>query len=397
MRTRSLAAIASFATILISSPVALGEGTNKMLGNVTLNNWDTGEHRRAALHNFDELIRYGMTVRGAKVRQLRKVEDFRLGLIPELKRLTDTNAFSAVVIVRDQAVVFERYASDFGPDRPHSIQSTTKTIINLLVGNLVEHGKLDLGKKVRDYIPEMGSGYAQATVQQVIDMNVVNDYTEGYGDPNSPIRLHEAVSGWREPRADAGADLRKYLATITSPSITNTTGKYQYKSTNTDVAGWIVERAAGVPLRDLVRDVLVAAGTENRAFIGTDSVGVPGVMGSMVLTARDFARYGMLFLTGGVGVNGEKVGSAEFIETTIERKGTPMLGNYTYSNSVYTDGRTLAHAGWAGQYLYVDPKQRLVIAYLSTLQNDSGLDLNYAPMMLEMVASVSAFYDAKGR
>ena len=120
-------------------------------------------------------------------------------------------------------------------------------------------------------------------------------------------------------------------------------------------------------------------------------------MGSMVLTARDFARYGMLFLMGGVGVNGEKVGSAEFIDSTIERKGTPMSGNYTYSNSVYTDGRTLAHAGWAGQNLYVDPKQRLVIAYLCTLQNDSGLDMNYAPLMLEMVASVSAFYDAKAR
>ena len=81
----------------------------------------------------------------------------------------------------------------------------------------------------------------------------------------------------------------------------------------------------------------------------------------------------------------------------ISSKGTPMGGKYTYSNSVYTDGRTLAHAGWGGQYLYVDPKQNLVVAYFSTLQNASGLDVDYAPMMVEMVEAISAYFDGLSR
>lgn len=384
----------SFVTI-VNPQGALASSGTRMLGTTTLENWDTGEHRRTALHNFDNLIRFGMTARGAKVRELGKVEDFRIAHLPTVKVLTESNPFSAIVVVKDGNIVFERYATDFGPNRTHSCQSTTKSMINLLVGKLVEEGKLDLTKKVKEFIPQMGTGYADATIQQVIDMDVVNDYTEGYGDPNSPIRLHEAVSGWRPARADAGNSLRDYLTTIASSDITNKTGKYQYKSTNTDVAGWIVERAAGTPLRDLVRDILVAAGTENVAFIGTDSTGFPGTMGSMVLTARDFARYGMLFLAGGIGVNGEKIGSADFIKATLARKGAPMSGEYTYSNSVYTDGRTLAHAGWGGQYLYVDPKQNLVVAYFSTLQNDSGLDVNYAKQMPKMAESISAFFDAQ--
>ena len=156
----------------------------------------------------------------------------------------------------------------------------------------------------------MGSGYAEATVQQVLDMDVVNDYTEGYGDPNSPIRKHESVSGWRPFREDLGDDLRAYLKTIESKNITND-GKYQYKSTNTDVVGMIVEAAADRPLHELVREVMVAAGFENTGYISTDGLGVPATMGGFILTTRDFARYGMLLRDGGKGVNGKMVGGGK--------------------------------------------------------------------------------------
>ena len=57
----------ALAIVLMTFGFALGGVRSNMLDDVTLDNWDTGEHRRTALHNFDKLIRYGMTVRGAKV------------------------------------------------------------------------------------------------------------------------------------------------------------------------------------------------------------------------------------------------------------------------------------------------------------------------------------------
>jgi CubicO group peptidase (beta-lactamase class C family) len=310
--------------------------------------------------------------------------------------LTNTTAFSGLVVVKGNTIVFEKYAADFGPEQVHSSQSTTKTINNLLVGKLVSDSKLDLSKKVKEFYPDMGSGYAEATVQQVLDMNVVNDYTESYGDPNSPIRMHESVSGWRPARDDLKDDLRAYLKTIESEDI-SPADKYQYKSTNTDVVGMIVEAAAGRPLQQLVREVMIASGFENKGYITTDSKGVPGVMGGFILTTRDFARYGMLLRDGGKGVNGTMVGGGTaFQHQTYSNQGALMgFENFRYSNSTYTNGRFIAHAGWGGQYLYTDPEQDLVVAFQSTLENDSGLVVDYAKRLLTMPMAITDYFDNK--
>lgn len=361
-------------------------------------NWENGENRRYALHHFDKVVRYTMGVRPTTIRKLKKNQDLNIGDLPEVNYLTNTTAFSGLVIIKGDTIVYEKYAPDFGPAQTHSCQSSTKTINNLLVGKLVADGKLNLNKKVKVFYPDMGSGYAEATVQQVLDMDVVNDYTEGYGDPNSPIRHHESVSGWRPFREELKDDLRAYLKTIESKDITND-GKYQYKSTNTDVIGMIVEAASGRPLHELVRDVMVAAGFENTGYMSTDGRGVPGVMGGFILTTRDFARYGMLLRDGGKGVIGELVGGGEsFVKQTLDHPGAPMgLENFRYSNSTYTDGRFIAHAGWGGQYLYVDTELDLVAAFHSTLENDSGIVADYAVRVIKMPLAVSAYFDQKNK
>ena len=168
-----------------------------MTGRVSAVNWENGENRRYALHYFQKVVRYTLGVRPTIIRKLKKNQDLNIGDLPEVKYLTNTTSFSGIVIVKSDTIVYEKYAPDFSPAQPHSCQSSTKTINNLLAGKLVAEGKLDLSKKIKSFYPDMGSGYAEATVQQVLDMDVVNDYTEGYGDPNSPIRKHESVSGWR--------------------------------------------------------------------------------------------------------------------------------------------------------------------------------------------------------
>lgn len=365
-------------------------------GGVNASNWENGENRRFGLHHFDQIARYTMGVRPSVVRKLKKTQDLDIGEIPEVKYLTNTTAFSGLVVVKGDTIVYEKYAPDFDPAQVHSVQSTTKTINNLLAGKLVSDGKLDLSRKVKEFYPDMGSGYAEATVQQVLDMDIVNDYTEGYGDPDSPIRMHESVSGWRPARDDLEDDLRAYLKTIESDDITPK-DKYQYKSTNTDIVGMIVEAAAGRPLQQLVREVMIASGFENKGYITTDSKGVPGVMGGFILTTRDFARYGMLLRDGGKGVDGTMVGGGpEFQQQTFSNIGASMgYENFRYSNSTYTNGRFIAHAGWGGQYLYTDPEQDLVVAFQSTLENDSGLVADYAVRIVTMPIAVSDYFDNK--
>jgi CubicO group peptidase (beta-lactamase class C family) len=98
---------------------------------------------------------------------------------------------------------------------------------------------------------------------------------------------------------------------------------------------------------------------------------------------------------GGKGVNGKMVGGGEsFLKKTLGHVGASMgLENYRYSNSTYTNGRFIAHAGWGGQYLYVDTKQNLVVAFHSTLENDSGIVGDYALLLAKMPLAVSNYFD----
>ena len=58
--------------------------------------------------------------------------------------------------------------------------SITKMLINLFVGELASKKNIDLNKNVSYYLPKIGSGYATAKLQDVLNMNIVNAYTEDY-------------------------------------------------------------------------------------------------------------------------------------------------------------------------------------------------------------------------
>ena len=111
--------------------------------------------------------------------------------------------------------------------------------LNLFVGELLEKGKLQLEKPISYYLPNIGSGYAKATVQNVLNMNIVNAFTEDYTDPYSTSFMHETVGGWRIP--DEGTnevlqeDFLNKIETDVSGSVANNTDNAYYKSANSDV------------------------------------------------------------------------------------------------------------------------------------------------------------------
>jgi len=146
-------------------------------------NWNLPDKRRWGFHNIHKITRYSMGLRASQVMPLKTDIDLRIGNMPEVRRLTRTTFFSAMVVLRGQTVLFEIYAPDFGPKCLHSMQSVTKSTMNLVYGRLIEQGQIDVNKKVVDYLPDMGSGYAQATVQQVLNMDLKNNFNEDYSDP----------------------------------------------------------------------------------------------------------------------------------------------------------------------------------------------------------------------
>jgi len=355
--------------------------------------WSQADNRRCGWHNLHTIARYVESFRAARVLPLEKRTDASIAALESVRTLATVPWFSAMIVIHGQHVLFEQYAADFHRDHPHSIQSITKTLMHLVIGRLVEGGVVDLSRTVAHYIPEIGSGYAAATVQQVLNMDVVNDYSEDFADPKATYYRHEEAMGWRLPRSPGTEPTEHgFLVRIASEDTTNRTGHTDYKDANTAVLGWLAERAEGRRLRASIADIVDAAGIEGTFHITTDREGTPTVEGGACLSARDLARYFAIFARQGLGVAGEKVGSGSFLAATMS-SGVPMRGSYAgmrYSNHLMIADQTVGHSGWGGQYVLADIKTKKVGVYLSVLENQHATDeAGFMRSVIQMLQSVT--------
>jgi CubicO group peptidase (beta-lactamase class C family) len=107
---------------------------------------------------------------------------------------------------------------------------------------------------------------------------------------------------------------------------------------------------------------------------------MPILDGGASMTARDLARYGQIFVRGGIGVNGEAVGNRAFIDEarTAEAKHFPAPRDWLrYCLHLQTNGRWVGHGGYGGQYLLADPESGVSVAFFSVLEDESGYDQQY--------------------
>ena len=76
-------------------------------------------------------------------------------------------------------------------------------------------------------------------------------------------------------------------------------GPFRYRSVLTDVLGWVVEKAGGARLHELIsREIWQPMGAEFDAEISVDAHGNAMADGAICATLRDLARFGQLYLPG---------------------------------------------------------------------------------------------------
>ena len=359
--------------------------------------WYLPESRREGYRNLHKINRYGLLYRSDLVLKLKKKYNKKIENIPSVKKVINHEYFCSLLVGKNQEILFEKYASDFNEKTPQTIMSITKMFANLFVGELLEKKIIDLNKKISDYLPNIGSGYASATIQDVLDMNIVNSYSEDYTDPYTSSFLHEPVCGWRLPtNLDDKIGQEEFLNTIQAnekKKLTNSTEFSHYKSANTDVIGVLIEKVSGKKLSQWILDAVEAAGFEDALYMGTDRFGMPWISGGGCLISRDFLRYGLLFSRKGIGVGNRKVGSFKFFNQTIKNKGTKYMELSKdkflyYSNSTMKLGDWIGHSGLGGQFLAVNLKTGITASYFSVIDTPSGTDENYKRDMINMMDEI---------
>ena len=359
--------------------------------------WYLPKTRREGYRNLHKINRYGLTYRSDQVLTLNKKYNPEIEKIISVQKMISHKYFCSLLVGKDQDILFEKYADDFSEHTPQTIMSITKMFVNLFIGELVEKNIIDLNKTVSEYLPNINSGYASAKIQDVLDMNIQNSYSEDYTDPYTSSFLHEPVCGWRLPNDQnykiVQEEFLNSIESIKGETLENKNDLSHYKSANTDVLGVIIEKVSGKKLKDWLLEAVEAAGFEDAMYMGTDRDSMPWISGGGCLISRDFLRYGLLFSRKGHGVENRKVGSEKFLSETLTNKGTKYMELSTdkylyYSNSSMKCGDWIGHSGLGGQFLAINLKNGIVASYFSVIETDSGTDENYKRDMINMLDEI---------
>ena len=359
--------------------------------------WYLPETRRDGYKNLHKINRYGLLLRSDLVLKLNNNSNPNIENISSVKKIINHKYFCSLLVGKGQDILYEKYASDFSITQPQTIMSITKMFVNLFIGELVEKKVINLNKKISDYLPDIGSGYASAIVQDVLDMNIENSYSEDYTDPYTSSYLHEPINGWRLPKdlndIKSQEDFLNQIKCNEGKDLSNISDNSHYKSANTDVIGLLIEKVSKRPLRNWLVEAVEAAGLEDALYMGTDRFGMPWISGGGCLISRDFLRLGLLFSRNGHGVGNRKVGSLSFIEQTLKNKGTKYMELSKnkflhYSNSTMRSGNWIGHSGLAGQFLAINLKTKVVACFFSVINTASGTDESYKKEMINMMDEI---------
>ncbi len=277
---------------------------------------------------------------------------------------TDVDAYmmdqrtAALVIVHEGNVRLEKYGLDFSPGKRWTSFSVAKSFTSTLVGAAIQDGHIrSIDDKVSDYIPDLrGSAYDDVTIKQLLTMTSGVKWNEDYGDPKSDVALFNAHKA--EPGVDVTVSYMRKLKREAPPGT-----QWVYKTGETNLVGVLASSATGKTLSDyLAEKIWQPFGMEQDAswLLGSTGHEISGCC--MQASTRDFARFGLFMLGGGM-ADGKPVLPPGWIAEATTNQTDTLRPGFGYGFQWWTrdDGAYMAR-GIFGQGIFIDPGRKLIIA-----------------------------------
>jgi CubicO group peptidase (beta-lactamase class C family) len=297
-----------------------------------------------------------------------------------------------VVVVRAGGLVIERYydgvdeilgrsrsgPASFGPDTLHDMRSVTKSIVGLLYGIALAHGKVpQLDEPLLAAFPEYADltvgGRDRLTIAHALTMTLGTDWDEQsrpYADPsNSETMMNRAADRYR---------FILERAVVAEPGT-----KWTYNGGAADLLGRLIAKGTGTSLPDFARGALFEPLGIGPTEWVTGRDGVPLAHSGLRMTPRDLARIGQMVLASGA-FDGRQVVSPTWLEASfkpavkIPQYGTDYgyfwyVGEFTFQSPQGSlKERSIGAFGNGGQRLFVFPGLEFAIAITAGNYNRAG-------------------------
>ncbi|MCJ2182146.1 beta-lactamase family protein [Novosphingobium sp. 1949] len=296
-----------------------------------------------------------------------QVDGKTLGLDDFLER-TRTNAF---LVIRNGKIVTEQYRNGTNAQTHFMCWSATKSIVSLLVGIAVSEGRIQsIDDPVTKYLPELKTGaYNGVSIRDILEMRSGVAYEERYdGAPGIASENHEEA---------LIRNVRRFVEPALTIKQAHKPGAvFDYKTLDTAVLGWLVERVTDRPIAYYMAEKLwEPLGTEADGFFimdGPTGSGREFTGAGYNATLRDLGRLGQMVLDKGKG-NGRQIVPASWIaQATVPTNGEEgNEGGYGFQWWTVKDSNAFFALGLQGQFIYIDPDTRTVIVKTSYFQPDN--------------------------
>jgi CubicO group peptidase (beta-lactamase class C family) len=284
---------------------------------------------------------------------------------------------NALLVMKDGRIVNEVYRNATNERSRFIGWSMTKSVTSVLIGCALAEGRIDsLDTPISRYLPELrGGGYEGVSIRHVMQMRSGVDYEERYDFEHPGLAASNHIAALVKNVARF-ADVARTLPRIHEPG-----SFFQYKTIDTAVLGWLIERVTQSSVAAYTaRCLWEPLGAESDAFYVMD--GPPGVGrefsgAGFNATLRDYARFGQMVLNGGV-ADGRRIVSADWIRQSTLPSGPEdnHRGGYGLQWWTFANTKAFAAIGLQGQYIYIDPSTRTLVVKLSYFPpgDNSALD-----------------------
>ena len=283
-----------------------------------------------------------------------------------------------LLVLHKGSVVYQKYYAGMTASQPHSLWSMSKSFTGLLATMLINEGVIDPDALVTRYLPELkDSAWADATVQQTLDMTTGVAYSENFRDPSSGIFQYLHASGLlpAPPNYSGPRTIPDLLVTLKKEG--DHGAGFKYKSVDTEVLGWLLQRVTGKSYAALLSERLWSKiGALDDGYVWVDPIGSQVTSVGFSATLRDLGRLGETLRLGGR-INGRQV-VAEAVIAELRKGADPekfktagqaMRHGYSYHNQWWIPhdrDSTFEMKGLNGQHMHINPAAELVVIKLAS-------------------------------
>ena len=269
-----------------------------------------------------------------------------------------------VVVVEEGKIVAERYEGGFDLHMPARTNSMCKSLAVTVVGVGVKKGLVDIHKKAP--LAEWrrpGDPRGHITLNDMLHM-ASGLYTEAAGDPQRELYTGGAAAAERSALniVDSAPGARfVYAGSDTILSV-----RAVRESVNDDMKFWALP----------FQEILWKTGM-TRTYLETDWNGDFMMSGQCWSTARDFARFGLLYINNGVW-NGERIlpdGWAKYVSTPSPANPAYGAQFWVYGGRNGLPADAYSPNGAAGQYAMIVPSKNVIVVRRGLDRGGAGFNI----------------------